>query len=609
MAFVGRRRTRDSVDSSKIRPRVSSTLSLLFSKARRISVEPSRPATSEETSFHRWLAQYSPDPPITSPTPSFEIRRPSGLGPRSNSLGSVSSLGTIHRAVVVDIGPTRPGYHRRRSVSEPNLLHFPEDPMDVRLTTVLTSMCQTPFVCETRSDSVSMLYPPSSVRTNAITSKIWGNVAQFLPRRDLSTLARVSSNTLPPARNAMYETIDLQSILPNAVRLCIGSLASYPELALLVRTFRSSMLPSFSDQNGQLPSLSFAFALCNMKNLVSLSLPRFDDCLFHYTTFRLKHLSLGSETMTVLDQEHFLNWLSTQPDIAFLSLPTLTTEIKQISCIPVQYPPVSGHTSLKRVHPTTSRLPSSSAPNLQKFDGPISLVQRLIPGRPVSEVTVHVDKTLYDGLKPSQLMDSIANSSAPIEKLSIRSSPSPVVDARTMERLLMSAGAKFGPSVLHLEIGWATEDETLYQRMLSIIPRFSSLRTLNCVPVLPLSKATTFATVDQDLLTSPVTPPPNLLSFPQLSYPGVTSTPRLLSFPLPTPSDCGASDASRARERQLIKSWVKACPSLTTITFLCGAEWCVIRRKRRVSMKGTTRTGIADEPLMCVPSFVRWRRV
>jgi len=143
--------------------------------------------------------------------------------------------------------------------------------------------------------------------------------------------------------------------------------------------------------------------------------------------------------------------------------------------------------------------------------------------------------------------------------------------------------------------------------MLSIIPRFSNLQTLNCVRASASSEAATFATVDQDLLTSPITPPPYLFSFPQKYFPDTTPTPRLLSFPLPTLSDSGASDAARARERQLIKSWAKACPSLTTVTFLCGAEWCVIRRRRRASVKGVRPTGLTGDPLMCVPSFVRWR--
>jgi hypothetical protein len=460
MSFVGRRRTRDSVDS-RIRPRVSTTLSQLFSKARRISVEPPRPITSDGASFHQWLVQYTKDPVTTSPSPSFEIRRPSGLGPRSNSYASASSLGSIHRAVLVDVGYTRPGHHRRRSASEPNLPLFLEDQQDTQPVTpslashILES--QTSSMCETRSDSVSMLHTPSCTHSNPIPSQVWENVTRFLPHPDLSSLARVSSDILPHARKAIYENIDIECLLPYATLLCIGSLASSPELALLVRTFKSPTLPSFNHQHGPLQSLSFAFALCNMKNLISLSLPRFDNNLLLYTTFRLQRLSLSCETMSVLEQEQFFGWLATQRDMAFLSLPVLTTDLNLLPCIPVQRS--SNCSGPRRISFHTPPSRSLGVPNLRKFDGPISLVQEFIPSRPVSEVVIHVNKTLYDGLKPSQLMGFIAKSTASIERLSIYSCPSAIIDARTMERLLMSAGAKFGPSVQHLEVGWATDDE------------------------------------------------------------------------------------------------------------------------------------------------------
>jgi hypothetical protein len=196
-----------------------------------------------------------------------------------------------------------------------------------------------------------------------------------------------------------------------------------------------------------------------MKKLISLSLPRFDNDIFHYTTFRLKHLSLSCETMSVLEQERFSSWLTAQHEMTFFSSPALTTELKHPHRILAQRSSEPEHTRFgwASISSPCSHLPS--IPNLRKFDGPISLVQDFVPGRPVSEVVIRVNKTLYDGLKPSQLMGSIAKSTASVERLSIHSSPSTVVDARTMERLLMSAGAKFGSSVLHLEIGWAADDE------------------------------------------------------------------------------------------------------------------------------------------------------
>ena len=630
MTFVARRRTRDSVDS-RIRPRVSSALSQLFSRARRVSVEPPRPIASDGTSFPQWLTQFAADPVTTSPTPSFEIRRPSGLGQRSNSFCSDGSLGSIRHAVVVGVGHKRPGHYRHPSASEPNLLHLAAAQHDAHPVpcqfTGFVLESQTTFTCETQSDSASLLSISSYVHAYDIPSQIWENVTRFLPHQDLPSLARVSSDTLPHARKAMYEDIDLQSLPPDATRLCIKSLGSYPELALFVQKFKSPILPSFDDVQGPLPSLSFAFALSNMKNITSLSLPHFDNNIFHHTTFRLQHLILSCETMSIPQQAHFSSWLTTQHHMVSLSLPALTTELSLSPCVPVRRPSDPDRIDLGRFSFPTPPSRSLSIPNLRKFDGPISLVQGLVPGRPVSEVVIYVDKTLYDGLKPSQLMCCIARSTASIERLSIRSSPSAVIDARTMERLLMSAGAEFGPSVLHLEISWTGDDEvrtplsylyiflflntqdrqSLYRHMLSIMPRFSNLQTLNCVPTSASPVVVPFATINEDPLINPVTPTPSLLPFPRRLCPETAPTPQLLSLSSPTPPDSGASDVARARERQFIRSWVKVCPSLTVVTFLCGAEWCVIRRRRRISVKDIIQANVVDNPPMCVPSFVRWR--
>ena len=66
------------------------------------------------------ITWWAADPVTTSPTPPPEIRRPSGLGQRSDSFCSDGSLGSIRHAVVVGIGHERPGHYRRPSASEPN---------------------------------------------------------------------------------------------------------------------------------------------------------------------------------------------------------------------------------------------------------------------------------------------------------------------------------------------------------------------------------------------------------------------------------------------------------------------------------------------------------
>lgn len=168
-------------------------------------------------------------------------------------------------------------------------------------------------------------------------------------------------------------------------------------------------------------------------------------------------------------------------------------------------------------------------------------------------------------------------------------------------------GTYFAITLGMLHLFNISAQQSLYRHMLSIMPRFSNLRTLNCVPTPASPTTVSFPPVNQDFPPSPATPSPLLLSFPQKGSPETTPIPQLLSLPLLAPSDCGASDAARARERQFTKSWAKVCPSLATVTFLCGAEWCVIRRKRRVSVKDAMQTSVVDNPPMCVPSFVRWR--
>jgi len=115
------------------------------------------------------IAWWTADPVTTSPTPSFEIRRPSGLGQRSDSFCSDDSLGNIRHAVVVGVGHKRPGHYRHPSASEPNLLHLSATQQDTQLVprqlTGSVFESQTMFTCETQSDSVSLLSTSSYVHS------------------------------------------------------------------------------------------------------------------------------------------------------------------------------------------------------------------------------------------------------------------------------------------------------------------------------------------------------------------------------------------------------------------------------------------------------------
>jgi len=72
-------------------------------------------------------------------------------------------------------------------------------------------------------------------------------------------------------------------------------------------------------------------------------------------------------------------------------------------------------------------------------------------------------------------------------------------------------------------------------------------------------------------------------------------------------------DSKRSLEHHYLKTWAKSCPSLKTAVFLSGAEWCVMKRRKRMSIMGIREIGAGgdeDQESMTVNvvSFVGWRR-
>jgi len=71
-------------------------------------------------------------------------------------------------------------------------------------------------------------------------------------------------------------------------------------------------------------------------------------------------------------------------------------------------------------------------------------------------------------------------------------------------------------------------------------------------------------------------------------------------------------DSKKSLEQHYLKTWAKSCPSLTTAVFLSGAEWCVMKRRKRMSIMGIREmeVGAVEDPgsmIVNVVSFVRWR--
>ncbi|KAF8621953.1 hypothetical protein AX15_007384 [Amanita polypyramis BW_CC] len=97
--------------------------------------------------------------------------------------------------------------------------------------------------------------------------------------------------------------------------------------------------------------------------------------------------------------------------------------------------------------------------------------------RPLKDVTINIDMTLYTGLRPTALMRGLHG----LQRFGLRFGER--VDRRTVEKVLIAAGGAVGNSLeeLHVDFvgGWAAgTDETLYKIIDAALPRYPDLRRL-----------------------------------------------------------------------------------------------------------------------------------
>jgi len=537
------------------------------------------------------------------------------------SAGSVGIFGSIRQGVVVDVGKEL----RPQSITQPNLM-FLQKPAPSRLRPRGESITTAGTASIIEYDPSDPQYfvkevPPVPSRNTEFPTELLNAVCGFLSHNDLTSVARASTSCLVETRKLLYENLDLQHFSQERAGECLAVLASKRDLASIVRGFASSWLPSYVENDSPLPFLTFSLALHNMSRLTSLSLPRFDSNLLHHTTFSLERVTFLSETMSEPEQKLFSTWIASQGGLVSLSLPKLTTEI---TITPVVRASVVRDDAINLGNLSFPTPPTQSlvVPKLTRFEGPACLVPTLVPGRPVAEVVLHVHKTLYDGLKPSAMMASLAKSLVPVTRLSIASSPK--VDARTLERLLMSAGADIGSSVRTLEVDWMLDDDILYKNLVSVISRFTELETLHlrkkAAPITPIL-APSSPLKPASSLSNGTTSPGNsgFLSPPQSPFQRKRTTSyshSLLPSPMISESESITSsidvDSKKSLEHHYLKTWAKSCPSLKIAVFLSGAEWCVMKRRTRMSIMGIRETGAGtlqetESKTVDVVSFVRWR--
>lgn len=284
-------------------------------------------------------------------------------------------------------------------------------------------------------------------------------VFSFATRRDVLSLARVSKVFSTAALRALYCHLDLRSFSPERADRCVSLLASNRDFASYVRHFACAALPP---PDAVLIAVTFAIAFTNMHALESLTLPDYDARFLTHTSFRLKRLRIMSEFVPEDDWQSFWAWLAKQPELTSLSCPHLLQNASE--CSLPDPPPRTGNddddtdTLNEDTFTQSLRLPSDLLPRLAHFHGPASLAAAIVPSRPVVSVTLHVHTTLYDGLKPSAIMSALTRSRAGVARLGISVSLMQV-DARTLERVFMSAGAELGSQLDTLAVEWVLDDE------------------------------------------------------------------------------------------------------------------------------------------------------
>ena len=314
--------------------------------------------------------------------------------------------------------------------------------------------------------SVPLLSDVDGTRADApaisrMPPELLASVFSFATRRDVLSLTRVSRGFSAAALRALYCRLDLRSFSPERADRCVSLLASNRDFASYVRHFACAALPP---PDAALTAVTFAIAFTNMHALESLTLPDYDARFLTHTSFRLKRLRIMSEFASEDDWRSLWAWLAKQPELTSLSFPHLLQNTSECSLPDPPPLPVSDDEDddTDTLHEDTFaqslRLPSNFLPCLAHLHGPASLAAAVVPGRPVVSVTLHVHTTLYDGLKPSAVMSALTRSRAGVTRLGISASLTQV-DARTLERVFMSAGAELGSQLDTLAVEWVLDDE------------------------------------------------------------------------------------------------------------------------------------------------------
>lgn len=375
-----------------------------------------------------------------SPEPSLEIRRPSGLGRRASITGEQS--------FTEEGWYPRPNAERKRSISTPEL-------------SLTRWSAQSETVYEDDSHKSKYIAPRLSM-------DLMKMALLFVARSDLPSVAMTCKPFLEVARARIYRDVNLLEIADQRqVDKCIHLLTSKRDVAALVESFSCMFLPPShpSDATSPLPAVTFAIALNNMHNLTSLTLSRFDSALLFHTTFQLRTLSFLCETASQGELEGLFAWLTNQSTLTSLSFPHLTLDSESSQWFAGAGSQLTDIPEDLEESVSSSTFPPTLLPALSHICGSTSLATALVPGRPLTSVTLLIHTTIYDGLRPSALVAELSKSTATVASLAVVVSPRSRVDPRTVERVIMAAGAELGGIIKTLEVESSWENQVCAARL------------------------------------------------------------------------------------------------------------------------------------------------
>lgn len=455
------------ISAEKIIRRVSTMLSKSLPK--KSSALPPRGLNIQAQPEPQWRVANPSSSPTESDMSFDDIRRPSGLG-RAISISSNYSLPPTPFTATDPDSPfrfaTKNDYERTRALSSPHS-HWSTEALES--VTNKKSQMQRPVSIARRNKACPPPPMPHEVLVNILT---------FAPRHAVASCALSSRDWYAAARLVLYEALDLRTLQPEKVELLVTLLAYRHDLAELVRSFECHTWPDFFPPSSNpdrpqttRPSFSpaltavFTIAFQNMYLVTSLVLPSFDHTfLRHHSAFGLKKLTILSHTMSSHETDQLFAWLNGQTNITHLAFPNLL-DLNNISkCLTI---PTSLHSTLTNAYSTSTPIltlskslstPLHQLPAASPFDSPnllpllttltatssiidsLTANKHLAHSRPLRNVTLNINSTLYTGLRPSSLLTPLRGITTLSLKFSI------VVDKRTILKVLSAGAVLAAPS-------------------------------------------------------------------------------------------------------------------------------------------------------------------